>query len=776
VVVAVVLRKRWVADLILGVALVGCGVAVARVEGFYFSTDHIGRFTREQPRLARLEVEVVTAPRVIEAGDEARPLPARQIMQGEVRQILTSDGWRSGSGRILVQLAEPRGDLEIRQKLVVLGMLERPAVATNPGQFDWAKYYREDRILAAIEVPHGGNISILDAPGANLLDRARAKVRGALAEGFSKERSLDHALLRALVLGDSDPQLRDVQEEFQRTGTSHHLAISGMHVAVLGWLVYWVCKLFLVVPKKAAWAGMVFVLLYGAVALPSAPVIRSVVFCLLFGLGLLWIRSLDGVHLVALSAFLMLIYHPLDLYNAGFQLSFGTTLGLMMFTPLLVRWLLSKMLDPDMEIARSAQTPGRWEERKRWLKFQTAELIGATLIAAVVAAPLTAYHFNQFSIWSIPATIILIPPVFLSLVMGVLKILVTLPFPFLGPVMAELAGWPVMIMRECVEFFAALPGNDVAMPLKSIWVVLAFYVLLGAFLIPVPKVRFRRVMKGVVAGAMTMLLFLPLLISPAPANGELRLTMLAVGAGQCAVMELPSGKVVMLDAGSQGTDLWRRCIGPYLKTRGVSGVDSIYLSHANYDHYSAVADGLSASRPRFVFVGPMFETQAREHVAGQRLISAMGDLQQVIMAGRKIELDSQTVLEVLWPSVGNEGLLANDTSLVMKVSVRGGASILFTGDIQEAAMRALLRTPEVLKCDVLVAPHHGSSELATAEFVAAADPKIIVSSNDGTLTQKQKAFDRIVTGRSLYRTHECGAVTVTIDGGTIGVKTFLSRR
>jgi competence protein ComEC len=293
-------------------------------------------------------------------------------------------------------------------------------------------------------------------------------------------------------------------------------------------------------------------------------------------------------------------------------------------------------------------------------------------------------------------------------------------------------------------------------------------------LIPVQKVGVRRTMKGLVAAGMAMLLFLPLLIGPTVAkSGELRLTMLAVGAGQCAVMELPGGKVMLVDAGSQGTDLWRKCVGPYLKTRGISQVDSIYLSHANYDHYSGVADGVRVGRPKYVFVGPMFEVQAREHLAGKVLLSELGDLQQVISAGRRIELDRETMLEVIWPSVGNRNLLANDTSLVMKVTLRGGGTILFTGDIQEAAMRALLRTPELLKCDVLVAPHHGSSELATAEFVKAADPKVIISSNDSTLTQKQRAFDRVVADRTLYRTHECGAVTVTIAaGGNVGVETF----
>jgi competence protein ComEC len=113
---------------------------------------------------------------------------------------------------------------------------------------------------------------------------------------------------------------------------------------------------------------------------------------------------------------------------------------------------------------------------------------------------------------------------------------------------------------------------------------------------------------------------------------------------------------------------------------------------------------------------------------------------------------------------------------VLKLTM-GGRSILFTGDIQEAAMRELLRRPEMLKCDVLVAPHHGSSELATAEFVAAANPTYILSSNDATLSQKQKKFETLVGGRAVYRTHCCGAITVSVgaDGG-LRCETFLTRK
>src|SRR6185369_11387157 len=131
-------------------------------------------------------------------------------------------------GQILLNIEDPNPHLAVNQTVEAFGQLHRPAPAMNPGQFDWAAYYRDQRILASFDIRHLQNIRILLDPGPRLLDTLRAAARQSLQLGFTQAQALDHALLRALVLGDSDPALRDVQDEFIRTGTSHHLAISGL--------------------------------------------------------------------------------------------------------------------------------------------------------------------------------------------------------------------------------------------------------------------------------------------------------------------------------------------------------------------------------------------------------------------------------------------------------------------------------------------------------------------------------------------------------------------
>src|SRR4051812_12081569 len=314
------------------------GVGIAQLEAFYYPRDTIAAFATDQPRLAQLELLINHEPRTLTDPFGQHPMPPKQVVTAKVQRVKTWSGWVNASGDILVQIAQPHPRLANNQVIRVLGTLERPAPAMNPGQFDWASYYREQRILTSLHVQLAPNIEILEQYRDGPRDIIRAQSRRLLAAGFDPARSLDHALLRALLLGDNDPELRDVQEQFRRSGTSHHLTISGMHVAVLSGFVFGICRLLRLRPRWALVTTTAFVVVYGIAAMPSPPVMRSILLCLLFGVGLVLGRSVDPLQLLALSVLAMLMWHPMDLYNAGFQLSFGTVFGLMLFTKPVMSW------------------------------------------------------------------------------------------------------------------------------------------------------------------------------------------------------------------------------------------------------------------------------------------------------------------------------------------------------------------------------------------------------------------------------------------------------
>jgi competence protein ComEC len=274
---------------------------------------------------------------------------------------------------------------------------------------------------------------------------------------------------------------------------------------------------------------------------------------------------------------------------------------------------------------------------------------------------------------------------------------------------------------------------------------------------------------------------LPVLVGFAPrGGGVLRVTLLYVGAGQCAVVQTPAGKTYLIDAGSSSPgDLARRCIEPFLRRQGVSRLDGIYVSHANLDHFGAVARVAEDYRAAEVVLTPFFAPQSARNYAARTMLRRLDELKcpvRTVSAGQTIPLDDQCNLEVLWPSATGTSD-ANESSQVLRLTCRGRA-ILFTGDIQQTAEAALSADPAAIAADVLVAPHHGSAEETTARFLDAVGAPTIVASNDRTPTGKQRTFDALVAeqARTLYRTHRCGAITIVIGPDAVPrVETFLRR-
>jgi competence protein ComEC len=373
---------------------------------------------------------------------------------------------------------------------------------------------------------------------------------------------------------------------------------------------------------------------------------------------------------------------------------------------------------------------------------------------------------------------VLAPVVFAALVGGFAKVLLTLAFPSLAQTWAAVAVTPVAWMRSIVSWLAELPGAEVPLPVPSLGLILGYYAALALILVPWKRPRWQIALRLAPAMVCLAAILLPALTRATPIrfSSPLRVTLLAVGAGQTAVVQTPGGRVVLVDAGSMNLgDVVRKCLGPFLRQASESDVDAIVLTHSDYDHISAVADVVAAYDVDETFIGPRFRHHAAGNAPAEGMLRALDQMDRpprVLTRGDALPLGRDVQIEVLWPPKTSR-FSSNDDAMVLRLSY-AGRRILFTGDIQDDAMTELLQRPEELAADVLIAPHHGSSEKRTAEFLAAVNPRQILASNDRTLTGKQKRLESLVDERRLYRTNECGAITVTVDhAGEVSVSTFL---
>ncbi|MGD0388937.1 MAG: hypothetical protein ABSC42_08285, partial [Tepidisphaeraceae bacterium] len=155
-----------------------------------------------------------------------------------------------------------------------------------------------------------------------------------------------------------------------------------------------------------------------------------------------------------------------------------------------------------------------------------------------------------------------------------------------------------------------------------------------------------------------------------------------------------------------------------------------------------------------------------------RTLDRAGRPPTIIHRGDHLDLGNGASIDVLWPPVDCD-MNSNNCGLVLKLSF-AGETVLFPADIQEPPERELLKHPEQLRADVLVAPHHGSAEITTGDFIRAVHPRYILASNAAKLTHKQKVFDIVAEDYPVYRTSRCGAIDLTIEpSGEIEIQTFL---
>jgi competence protein ComEC len=321
-----------------------------------------------------------------------------------------------------------------------------------------------------------------------------------------------------------------------------------------------------------------------------------------------------------------------------------------------------------------------------------------------------------------------------------------------------------------------------------LWLIVVYEILLVLPLLPWERLigwRRRRWLWAGPAVAVGSILLLPLL--PVAAGGagggtasSLRITLLSLGAGQCAVIE-PPGHVPpeLFDAGSSTvTNLTGTIVSPFLAVEGQTSLDRIFLSHGDYDHISAAGELAAGYAAKAVLVSPHFGPNAVNSWADERLLAELDRIDRspkLVSIGDRIDLGGGAVVSVLWPPAG-EALNSNNAGLVLRLSY-AGRSILFPADIQDPGFAGVLRQAKLLKSDVLVAAHHGSSESLTPAFLRAVGPQVIISSNASRLTSKQKRFNEMAGSIPLYRTSEYGAITVTISAdGKIAVDTFLRGR
>lgn len=594
--------------------------------------------------------------------------------------------------------------LALGDRVLVAADLRPPPGPRNPGGRDRAA------LLAARGIPLEGTARappVRIAPPSPLarLEAARLRFGREAARRLPRDEA---ALVRAIGAGDESEMDPGLREAFARSGLAHVLSVSGLHLAVVAWGAWRVVRGAVLRLDRAqrldarrwgALAAIPAAALYALATGASVPAVRSAIGAGLGLLGALAGREADPRNALALGALLVLAADPGALLDVSFQLSFAAVAGLLLLAGPLRRAI---PLRPDR---------GRWRGRAAEAGIAAA---CASAAATLATAPLLALHFRQISLLAIPANVAGLPLASVLTALGSLAFLASAIAPAAAPLLLWACRAPAAGLVAVNAAFAA--PRWATLPLASPgWAGAAACAGLG-----IAALRLRGLARAsALAGAVAALAL------PGPARhlaarraGRLEVVFLSVGQGDAAVLRLPGGDAVLVDAGGDDRgryDPGARDVRPFLLDMGVRRLAAAFVSHLHADHalgLAGVAGGVEVER-----------VYAPDRTGDAAVSDAMRRVPPAVPLSAGDGLDVGGVrFEVFGPPGPDAaaGLSDNDASLVLRV-VHGRTAFLFTGDV-EAAGEALAVGRAALAADVVKVPHHGSRTSSGRALVAAAHP------------------------------------------------------
>ncbi len=758
-------RAGWRTSLGIVLAFVGVGGAWHHGRWSDLAADDIARGfeDRDSPRPCWLRGVVVEAP--VYRADADRPGG-----QGTTRTVVAvtaaSDGrdWSRASGKVAAWIGGDRSDLEPGRPVELAGNLAPIDGPLNPGERDARESWRAEgvRLRVAVDSPTGvwndpqGKIW----PWTYRLGRVRAWAYRRLVAGLDPSVA---PLASALVLGRReavDPALNDA---FARTGTTHLLAISGLHLQALAALIWLLCRASGIRHRPALVTVMVASTAYAGLVGLMPSVARSLAMTLAACLAGLLDRESRPANLLATAALVTLWLDPTDLFDVGCQLSFLAVAAIFWAVPAAMKGLRG---EPDALDAVERYYQPAWRKRLRRAGWWLAEGLVVSAVVWLAAWPLVALRFHVTSPIGVLLNLPLVPITSLAMLAAGLALgLSSLWWP-LGLPAAWACRWLLGATDAIVRWSATQGWGHWFGPGPSEEWVLAFYATLAlaavASLNGWRAAARRSAWAGLVASAAAMLV-LPL-IPPSPSRPEAEV--LAVGHGLAVVVRSGDGRALLYDAGRMGDPrVGRRLIAPALWARGVSRVDSVILSHADMDHYNGLPDLLDRFAIGAVLVPPGFEGPANPG-AGALLdrVRSRGIPVRTIAEGDKWTLGRDVSLSVLLPPTAiRPGAKDNERSVVLAVE-SGERRLLLTGDLEGVGLLELIAKPAPT-IDAFLAPHHGGKASNPLWLYDWARPALAVASQ--RRPAGRDALDLVAArGIPVWRTWDRGAVRLRwTDGG-----------
>ncbi len=656
--------------------------------------------------------------------------------------ILSKNKTISYLSNILIFTTEEQ-NFEIGNILEVEGICSFPEEVSNPGQFDMASWYQSQGIgmLVTKGIPRLLDSRNIKLPQILSLFRERCK-QSFYAIGEEE----DAALLSAMVLGEKNDLPEEIKSLYQRSGISHVLAISGLHISMIGMVLFQFfrrCGL----PFRAAGGlcsgilGLYCLLTGFGVSTQRA----FVMFLVYLGAQILG-KTYDLKSALSLAGLLILIRNPLLLFQGGFQLSVLAVAGLAFLYPVL-------------------------QEKCMW-KGKLADSLLISLSVQLAIFPCMLYHYFSFSLVGVFLNLLILPFMSLLLLFGMgscILGMIFVPAGMIGfaPCHYILKGYE-FLCQASLKFPEALQiwGRP-----RAGFLCLYYGILLLVFL----SLKKEEIWHPILYSAALLCALSGLHVQSAPG---MEMVFLDVGQGDGIFWQTEEGTTFLCDGGSSSvSEVETYRIIPFLKSKGVGRLDYIFVTHMDEDHVNGIEELLEKEGEeisvKHLILPELLKKDTRyqkmEQTAIQKGIQVL-----TIRRGKGLTI-GKLMMRCLAPRKGETGAEKNESSLVLEVSY-GKFIALLTGDVEGTGEEDLVDSGSLRKISVLKVAHHGSKGTTSEAFLEEVNPRVSVIScgkKNRYGHPHLELMNRLEqTGTKIYQTKNSGAVRILTDGGGFSVSMY----
>jgi competence protein ComEC len=587
------------------------------------------------------------------------------------------------------------------------GVLEVPEAARNPYAFNYKKYLYFQRIHWLLK-PHTLSLDHCRSTPLSFYEKLIAVREKGIAYIEQYFPSATIGIVQALVYGEREQMSETILEGYQKLGLIHLLAISGLHVTMLIGMSFFLAIRIGMTRETAALLLIFLLPLYTVLTGASPSVVRASLMAGIVLISLKWPTKLLPIDSLSTTCIIMLLLNPYALFQAGFQLSFIATLGL--------------ILSSHMILQQSSPL---------------LQLVSTTVIAQLSSLPLLLYHFFEISLLSFPLNLVFVPLYsFIILPLSLISLIGHYLFTPVGKLFIFMLEKILLLTNQLIEFLAVHSSFSLTLGRPSS-LMLFFYCIAILFVF----VEFEKMSqgwrkyKGVFFLVCVIIVdwFTPYL----DRYGEV--VLLDVGQGDCIYIELPYRKgVYLIDTGgvvSFSKPSWRKrkdefevgadVVVPFLKAKGVSRLDKLIITHGDYDHMGAAQTIIEQTTVKELFIGKGGNKDRLQ----QRLVKAAKRhhvFVREISRGEKWNAAGISFY-VLSPTNTESEESKNNRSIVLYTNL-GGVTWLFTGDLEESGEKELLHAFPSLRADVLKVGHHGSDTSTSEALLKRIQPKVALIS------------------------------------------------